>query len=154
MTLEDFKKIIVKGHELIGLDIGTKTIGVALSDISFMIASPVKTIFRTSFANDMALLDKLLADCSPCGIVSGLPLQPDGQEGEQAKYTKMTGDRIAEHLKLPIFYKDERFSSKVMERMMIKEADLSRKKRKEALDRSAAAYILQGLLDELSFNNR
>lgn len=149
MNIEDFKNLLQPNQELIGLDIGTKTIGLAISDASLMIASPLKTIFRSSFANDMANLRTQLKDRTPCGIVSGLPLQPNGEEGEQAKFTRMLGDRIAEQLGLPIFYKDERFSSRVMERVMIEEADLSRKKRKQVLDSSAAAYILQGFLDSL-----
>jgi len=150
MDLQEFITHIKTGCELIGLDIGTATIGVAVSDTSHFIATPQKTIFRTSFKKDMEELSRLLTDRTPCGIVSGLPLQPNGEEGQQAQYTRKTAEKIAEQLNLPLYFQDERFSSKIMESVMIKEADLSRKKRKKVLDSSAAAYILQSFLDILA----
>ena len=149
LTVSEFKKLLPPMRPVIGLDIGSKTIGVAASDATLMIATPVKTITRTSFVRDMEELGKYIAERNACALVSGLPLETSGKEGERAKITRMIGDRISEHTGLPIFYWDERFSSKVMERFMISEADLSRKKRKEAIDRSAAAYILQGFLDAI-----
>ncbi len=149
LTLADFKKLLVPMRSVLGLDIGSKTIGVAASDATLMIATPVKTILRTSFVRDMEELGRYISERKACALVSGLPLETSGKEGERATVTRMIGDRISEHTNLPIFYWDERFSSKVMERFMIEQADLSRKKRKEAIDRSAAAYILQGFLDAL-----
>ncbi len=149
MDLQEYKTHIKTGCELIGLDIGSATIGVAVSDTSHFIATPLKTIFRTTFKKDMEELTRLLADRTPCGIVSGLPLQLNGFEGSQTEYTRKTAEKIAAELNLPLYFQDERFSSKIMESIMVKEADLSRKKRKKALDSSAAAYILQSFLDIL-----
>ena len=149
MDIGEFQKLLVKGKTVLGLDIGSKTIGVAVSDAGLMIASPLKTIFRTSFNNDMAELKGFIASRDVCALVAGLPLEMSGKEGERATITKGIGDRIAEAVGLPIFYWDERFSSVAVERIMIEQADLSRKKRKNAIDRSAAAYILQGFLDAL-----
>ena len=150
MDLQEFITHIKVGNELIGLDIGTATIGVAVSDTSHFIATSQKTIFRTSFNKDMEELSRMLRDRNPCGIISGLPLQPNGEEGQQAEYTRKTAQKIAERFNLPVYFQDERFSSKIMESVMIKEADLSRKKRKKVLDSSAAAYILQSFLDILA----
>lgn len=149
LTLNEFKQLLPAKRPIIGLDIGSKTIGVATSDATLMIASPLKTIMRTSFVRDMEELLKYIKERDACALVSGLPLEMSGKEGDRAKITRSIGDKISKYTGLPIFYWDERFSSRVMERFMIMEADLSRKKRKEAIDRSSAAYILQGFLDAL-----
>lgn len=154
MDLKKFRTYIKPGHELIGLDIGVATIGVAISDTSHLIATPLRTIFRTSFKKDLIELIEILTDRTPCGIISGLPLQTDGSEGKQAEYTRKTAEQIAASLSLPVYFQDERFSSKIIETILVKEADLSRKKRKKIIDSSAAAYILQSFLDCLQNMNR
>lgn len=150
ISLSDFKELAPKGKTLVGLDLGDKTIGVAVSDTLWMTATPLKTIRRTSFVKDMAELDSLLKGRSLGGIVSGLPKQMDGQEGERAKHTRNLANRIAEHMNLPVFLQDERLSSSAVERTLIKDFDMSRKKRKDHIDCGAAAFILQGVLDALS----
>lgn len=153
LSLTEFKSLLVPNRPVLALDIGSKTIGVASSDALLMIATPLKTIFRTSFLRDMQELASFIKERDACGLISGLPLEMTGKEGERAKITRQIGDRIAESQNLPIFYWDERFSSIAVERIMIEQADLSRKKRKQAIDRSAAAYILQGFLDALKSLN-
>ena len=134
---------------LIGLDLGSKTIGMALSDSALIIASPYKTISRTKFTKDakdlLALADKEGAE----GFVLGLPLNMDGTEGPRCQSTRQFAANLAEMTDLPITYWDERMSTMAVTRTLI-EADRSRARRKELVDKMAASYILQGALDWLS----
>lgn len=146
-AFNEFLSAVRRPTALVGLDIGTKTIGVAVSDALWLTATPLKTIFRKSFRYDLDEMEKLLKGREIGGFVSGLPLQTDGSEGKQAEYTRKQAEKIAGWFQKPLCFQDERFSSAAVERVMIDAYDMSRKKRREKLDAGAAAYILQGFLD-------
>jgi putative Holliday junction resolvase len=133
---------------LLGLDLGTKTIGVALSDLGRRIASPLVLIERTKFTADADRLLALAAEHRAAGLVIGLPLNMDGSEGPRAQSTRAFARNLSRLTPIPIAYWDERLSTAAVERMLI-EADRSRKKRAEIIDKLAAAYILQSALDSL-----
>ena len=133
---------------LMGLDLGTKTIGVAVSDVSRTIATPRTTLRRTKLSRDMETLRALIADEGIGGIVVGLPVNMDGSEGPRAQSARDVAARLAEGLALPVALWDERWSTVAAERAML-DADLSRRKRALKVDQVAAAYILQGALDRL-----
>lgn len=143
----DFRDALPSGGRLIGLDVGTKTIGTALCDAGWTIASPADLIRRTKFAADKVALDKMIARQSVKGIVIGLPLNLDGSDSPRTQSTRAFA-RNLDPLGLPIFFWDERWSTQAVERQMI-EADVSRAKRAERVDSAAAAYILQGAIDAL-----
>ncbi|HCP80660.1 MAG TPA: Holliday junction resolvase RuvX [Octadecabacter sp.] len=134
---------------LAGLDLGTKTIGVAVSDAMLTIASPLETIKRTKFQADAARLFEITAHRNIAGIVLGLPRNMDGSEGPRVQSTRAFARNLTRLTELPITYWDERLSSVAADRAML-EADLSRKRRAERIDNVAASIILQGLLDRLS----
>lgn len=145
----DLKSLIGKGQRLLGLDVGTKTIGMALSDTRLMLATPLGTIRRTRFRDDAKRLLAEIARHQVGGIVVGLPLSLDGSEGPRTQGVRQFAKNLLAEIDLPLAFWDERFSTAAVEREMI-EADLSRKRRAEIVDRVAAAYILQGLLDRLA----
>lgn len=151
MNLSDFMASVKKGTTLVGLDLGDKTIGIAVSDTLWMTATPLKTVFRTKFERDTAEMETLLKGRTLGGLVSGLPRQMNGEEGDRAKITYEMAYRIAEHFNLPVYFQDERLSSSAVERVLIKDLDMSRKKRRNAIDCGAAAFILQGVLDSIRF---
>ena len=131
-----------------GLDLGTRTIGVALSDGMLSIASSLLTIKRTKFTKDAAALNELIAKHDIFAIVLGLPFNMDGSEGPRAQATRAFARNLSQHCHLPVVFWDERLSTVAAERAMI-EADMSRKKRAQKIDAAAAAFILQGALDRL-----
>lgn len=143
----DFRDALPSGGRLIGLDVGTRTIGTALCDAGWTIASPADLIRRTKFAADKAALERMIAAQSVRGIVIGLPLNLDGSDSPRTQSTRAFA-RNLEPLGLPILFWDERWSTQAVERQMI-EADVSRAKRAERVDSAAAAYILQGAIDGL-----
>jgi putative Holliday junction resolvase len=134
---------------LIGLDLGTKTIGVAASDPDRRLAAPVETILRTRFRDDAEQLFKLAGERRAVGFVLGLPINMDGSEGPRAQATRAFARNLAKLTELPIALWDERLSTAAVERALI-DADVSRSKRKAVIDQHAAAYILQGALDRLA----
>jgi len=134
---------------LLGLDLGSKTIGVASSDPDRKLATGVETIARTKFSADAARVLVLAAERNACGFVLGLPVNMDGSEGPRAQSTRAFARNFAKLTDLPIALWDERLSTAAVERGLI-EADMSRSKRKEVIDQHAAAYILQGALDRLA----
>ncbi len=138
------------GTRLLGLDLGSKTIGLALSDPAFMVASPIDTIRRTKFGKDAAELDRLIADRGVGGLVLGLPINMDGSEGPRSQSTRQFATNLIQRgMEQPIVFWDERLSTAAVERVLIDEADMSRRKRADVVDKMAAAYILQGALDRL-----
>ncbi|WP_066811095.1 Holliday junction resolvase RuvX [Sphingomonas asaccharolytica] len=150
MITEDrvaFRAALPNGGRLLGLDVGTKTIGTALCDAGWSFASPAELIRRTKFTADKALLAALVATQSAKGIVVGLPLNLDGTDSPRTQSTRAFARNIAD-LGLPILLWDERWSTQAVERQMIAE-DLSRAKRAERVDKLAASYILQGAIDGL-----
>ena len=132
-----------------GLDVGTKTIGVAVSDELGLTAQGVTTIRRKSRKVDLASLKKLAADYSVEKVVIGLPLNMDGSEGPRAQTCRAFGEHVARELGLPIEWQDERLTTVAAERALL-EADLSRERRREVVDQVAASLILQGWLDAQS----
>src|SRR5579864_7219917 len=138
-----------KRGSLIGLDLGTKTIGVASSDPDRRLATGVETIARTNFTADARRLLALAAERSAAGFVLGLPVNMDGTEGPRAQSTRAFARNFAKLTALPIALWDERLSTAAVERELIA-ADVSRKKRAAVIDQHAAAYILQGALDRLT----
>jgi putative holliday junction resolvase len=145
----DLKSLIKRGERLIGLDVGTKTIGMALSDTTLMVATPLDTIRRTRFRDDARRLVAEIARHGVGGIVVGLPIKFDGGEGPRSQGVRQFARNLLEHTDLPLAFWDERLSTAAVEREMIA-ADLTRKRRAEIIDKVAAAYILQGLLNRLA----
>lgn len=134
---------------LVGLDLGEKTIGVAVSDTTRSIASPLETIRRTKFMLDANRLFELMQSRGAGGIVIGLPINMDGTEGARCQSSRAFARNILRLNDLPIAFWDERMSSMAINRMLIDEADVSRARRAEVVDKAAAAWILQGALDRL-----
>ena len=133
---------------LMGLDLGTVTIGLALSDIGRQIATPLRTIDRTKFTADARILIGEAGAHQVAGLVLGLPLNMDGSEGPRVQATRAFARSLAGLTDLPIFFWDERLSTAAVTRTLLA-ADASRKRRAEVVDKMAAAYILQGVLDRL-----
>lgn len=148
-TAEEFDAKLPPMRALIGLDLGTKTIGVAVSDGLRSVASPIETIKRKKFGIDAARLGEIIDNRDICGIVLGLPRNMDGSEGPRAQSTRAFARNLSKIIDLPITYWDERLSTVAAERALL-ESDTSRKRRAELIDNVAASYILQGLLDRLS----
>ncbi|MGO8953660.1 MAG: Holliday junction resolvase RuvX [Rhodomicrobium sp.] len=140
-------------ERLLGLDVGTKTIGLALSDVMRQIATPLETIRRTKFTADAARLLALAKEHGAGGLVIGLPINLDGTEGPRAQSTRAFARNLAQLTDLPMAFWDERLSTAAAERALL-EADTSRKRRAELIDKMAAAYILQGALDRHNFSRR
>lgn len=143
-----FRDALPSGGRLLGLDVGTKTIGTALCDAGWSFASPAELIRRTKFTADKAALAKLAAAQAVKGLVIGLPLNLDGSDSPRTQSTRAFA-RNVEDMGLPILLWDERWSTQAVERQMIAE-DLSRAKRAERVDKLAASYILQGAIDALT----
>jgi putative Holliday junction resolvase len=143
----DFAAALPQGGRLAGLDVGTKTIGVALCDAGWSFASPDKTIARTRFASDLAALTALVAAQAVKGLVVGLPLNMDGSDSPRTQSVRAFARNLAP-LGLPLLLWDERWSTAAVERALIA-ADLSRAKRKDRIDSAAAAFILQGAIDAM-----
>lgn len=134
--------------KLLGLDLGTKTIGVAISDGMRYSATPLETIKRVKFTQDAERLLQLIAQNQVVGLIIGLPLNMDGSEGPRVQSTRAFARSLAQKTPLPIAFWDERLSTSAVTRMMI-EADLRRDRRAEVVDKLAASYILQGALERL-----
>lgn len=147
-ALRSFAEASRGGARLIGIDLGTKTIGLALSDLGRQIASPLETIKRVKFTPDVARLKFLCAQHAVGGLVIGLPLNMDGSEGVRVQSTRSFVRNLKPLLDLPVLFYDERLSTAVVTRALIA-ADTSRAKRSELVDKLAAAYILQGCLDRM-----
>jgi len=133
---------------IMGLDLGTKTIGVAISDGMRYSATPLETIKRTKFTADAIRLDELIAQNAIVAVILGLPLNMDGSEGPRVQSTRAFARSLAQRITLPIAFWDERLSTSAVTRMMI-QADMRRDRRAEVVDKLAASYILQGALDRL-----
>jgi len=149
MTVLDEVTALAPGGALLGLDQGTKTIGVAVSDGLRMTATALTTIRRRKFAQDAATLAALARDRAIAGVVVGLPRNMDGSEGPRAQSARAFARNIATALNLPVALWDERLSTAAAERTLL-EADASRQRRAEVIDSLAAQHILQGALDRLA----
>lgn len=133
-----------------GLDIGTKTIGLAISDVSLTIASPIRTLKRARrFHENAAALDTVIEERNVGGLVLGLPVNMDGTEGPRCQSVRQFAENLLQHRDMPLAFWDERWSTVAVTRTLL-EADVSRRRRGELVDKMAAAYILQGFLDHLA----
>lgn len=149
LSLDELSARLTRPCVLFGLDPGTKTIGVAVSDVTWRIAAPLAVIRRKKFSIDAEALLKLATERQAAAFILGLPLNMDGSEGPRAQAARAFQRNLAKLTDLPMAFWDERLSTVSAERALI-EADLSRKKRAEVIDAHAAAVILQGALDRLN----
>jgi RNAse H-fold protein YqgF len=157
MPVVDIRQIsqsLQPGTRLLGFDLGTRTIGLALSDPTLTVASPRETLKRTKLRADLAWLAERVAALEVGGFVLGLPVSMDGREGPRCQATRQFSRDLLARIDLPLAFWDERLSTAAVERMLIDEADLSRRRRREVIDRTAAAYILQGALDAMAAARR
>lgn len=152
VELKDLPQALPRGSRVLGLDLGSKTIGLAISNSGLSVASPLETIKRGKFTVDAAALAALCRERSVGGLVLGLPVNMDGSEGPRCQSTRQFAANLIAiaGFDLPIAFWDERLSTAAVERAMIDEADLSRSRRAAAVDKLAAGFILQGALDFLS----
>lgn len=157
VSIEELTATLRSGARLMGLDVGTKTIGLALSDVTRTVASPLETIRRQKFTIDAMRLFQLAREHDVCGFVIGLPLNMDGSEGPRAQSARSFARNLTRLPEQPeglvMTFWDERLSTAAAERTLI-EADLSRKRRSEIIDKMAATVILQGALDRLNYRPR
>jgi len=144
-----FSNSLSKNSALMGLDLGSKTIGVAISDGLRAVATPLKTIKRTKFSDEVKILFNLIAEREISGIILGLPKNMDGSEGPRCQSTRAFARNIIRFKDFPIAFWDERLSTVAAEKALL-EADINRKRRSEVIDHVAASYILQGALDRIS----
>tara|TARA_R110002124_G_scaffold45372_12_gene137448 strand:+ start:170 stop:646 length:477 start_codon:yes stop_codon:yes gene_type:complete len=147
-TIEGFAAALPPHGALMGLDLGIKTVGVAVSDTFRSVSTPLQTIRRTKFTADAVAIEALLTARTVVGIILGLPLNMDGSEGPRGQATRAFARNMARRIDTPIGYWDERLSTVAAERILL-EADTSRKRRAEVIDHVAAGFILQGALDRL-----
>jgi len=159
LEIKDMQNTLKRGQKLMGLDLGTKTIGLALSDIMLTVASPLETIQRTKFTKDAIRLEALIKEHEVGALVLGLPLNMDGSEGPRCQATRDFARSFQErqsaqgHDDIPVALWDERLSTSAVERMLVNDVDMTRKRRGEVIDKLAATYILQGALDALAYQN-
>ncbi|MDE3015492.1 MAG: Holliday junction resolvase RuvX [Pseudomonadota bacterium] len=144
----EFTAALPSAARLLGLDVGEKTIGLALTDATRRIATPLSTIERGKFTKDMEHLKKIIAAHAVAGLVIGYPINMDGSLGPRAQSTRTFVSNLQKYIELPMLLWDERLSTMAVERAML-EADLSRARRDALVDKLAAGYMLQGFLDSV-----
>ena len=149
VALTELPALLPRNVPVVGLDLGEKTIGVAVSDVSRFIASPLELIRKSKFTDDLATLFRLMDGRGAGAIVIGLPLNMDGTEGARAQSCRAFARNVLRLRDLPIAFWDERMSTMAVNRMLIDEADVTRARRAKLVDKTAAAWILQGALDRL-----
>ncbi len=152
LDLADFTAALPARGRLLGLDLGEKTLGLAISDRDRSLASPLKTLRRSKFRKDAEALAAIIAEREVAGLVFGLPVNMDGSEGPRCQSTRQFARNLEVEagIALPVTLWDERLSTAAVERLLIGEADMTRARRAEVVDKMAAAYILQGALDALA----
>lgn len=148
VSLSELRSALAPNTRLLGLDLGEKTIGLALSDTLLTIATPLETLKRGKFTADADILDALISEHGVGGLVIGLPLNLEGKSGPAAQSARAFGRNFAKRSEIPIALVDERFSTAAVTRTLL-EADASRRRRAEVVDKMAAAYILQTALDQI-----
>lgn len=151
--IEDFVALLPASGALIGLDLGEKTVGLAVSDLRRSVATPLHTLRRVKFTLDAAAIMELARNRAAVGVILGLPRNMDGSEGPRAQSTRAFARNLLALLPMPLCFWDERLSTVAAERALL-EADTSRKRRREVIDAVAAGYILQGALDRLAYMAR
>lgn len=149
LDLTDLPAALPPYTPLVGLDPGEKTIGVAVSDATRTVASPLETISRLKFTDDAARLFKLMESRGAVGIVIGLPVNMDGTEGKRCQSNRALARNLLRLKDIPIAFWDERLSTAAVNRVLIDEHDITRKRRAEVVDKMAAAWILQGALERM-----
>ena len=147
-VIEEFAQALPKTGALIGLDLGTKTIGVAISDGLRSVATPVETIKRSKFSLDLQQLEAHIYTRDIKGLILGLPRNMDGSEGPRCQSTRAFAQNLTRHITIPISFWDERLSTVAAEKALL-EANTSRRRRANVIDHVAASYILQGVLNRL-----
>ena len=148
-SLSELKARLAFGARLMGLDVGSKTVGLALSDVMRMVATPLETLRRTKFTKDAVALRRIFEEHEVAGLIIGLPVSMDGTEGPRCQSVRQFAANLLEHVDLPLAFWDERLSTAAVQRLLTDEADLSRRRRAQLVDKLAAAYILQGALDAM-----
>jgi len=151
LSLQELAEQTPPGTPWLGLDLGERTIGVAASDATRMIASPLEVIRKTKFTDDANRLFRLMDQRGATGLVIGLPLNMDGTEGPRAQSCRAFARNLERIRSVVVAFQDERLSTAAVERFLVEDLDLSRKRRAEVVDRNAAAFILQGALDRLGW---
>lgn len=151
-SLQELNNLRRSNRRLIGVDFGDKKIGLSLSDLTWTIASPIQSVDNCGKEKTIRSLLQVLDDHKACGFVFGYPLNMNGSEGPQALKVRDFVDNLIQHQGLPVLLWDERLSTQAVTRIMLA-ADLSRKRQKTVVDKMAASYILQGVLDALSMLN-
>ena len=149
---QELLRFLTPAARVLGLDLGTKTIGVALSDVGLQIASPYSLISRKKFTRDIAELSAIITTQNVGGIIIGFPRELDGTIGKACHRVYAFVDEMQNYIDLPILLWDERLSTNAVERILIEDVDMTRKRRAEVVDKTAAAYILQGALDNLNLH--
>lgn len=149
LSLEDFAAALPRHASVFGLDLGEKTIGVAASDLTRLIASPLHLIKKRKFTDEANELFALMETREAKGLIIGLPVNMDGTEGTRCQSNRAFARNLLRLKDLPIAFWDERLSTTAVERVLIGEADLTRARRAEVVDKTAAAWILQGALDRM-----
>lgn len=149
IEIDQLKSQLKKGERLLGLDLGSKTIGIALSDVMLTVATPMETIRRKKFTADADRLLTIIKEQNVGALILGLPKNMDGSEGPRCQSTRQFGKNILNKTDINIAYWDERLSTVAVTRTLL-EADTSRKRRDELVDKMAASYILQGVLDNIA----
>jgi putative holliday junction resolvase len=148
IAIEDLALRLPPRGRLIGVDLGSKTIGLAISDVERRLASPLRTMSRGAFAKDAEILTAIFSEFDVAGIVLGLPLDLNGRDSPRAQSTRAFARNLSTRTSLPIVFWDERLSTAAVTRSLIAN-DVSRARRAQVVDKMAAAYILQGALDRL-----
>jgi len=149
VAIQDIKSQLEPDKCLLGLDLGSKTIGVAVSDPALIVASPLQTIRRIKFTKDAEALFAIIEERHVGGLILGLPIEMDGTEGPRCQSTRQFGANLLEKSDILIAFWDERMSTAAIERFLVDEADMTRKRRSQVVDKMAAAYILQAALDSI-----
>lgn len=145
---------LTRDQRVMGLDLGSKIIGVALSDVSLTIASPLDGIHHTKFGEDAKKLKNLIDEHDVGAIVIGLPVSMDGSEGPRCQSVRTFAINLLAKFEIAIAFWDERLSTSAVERMLVNDVDMTRKRRKEVIDKLAATYILQGALDAIKTSDK
>ena len=150
LSVQELAALLPRYARLAGLDVGSKTIGIALSDLTRTVATPSELVRRTKFRRDAEQVRRLVDENEVAGLVIGLPISMDGTEGPRCQSIRDFTTNLLEIIDLPAAFWDERLSTAAVQRVLIQEADMTRKRRADVVDKAAAAYILQGALDAIA----
>jgi putative Holliday junction resolvase len=153
LQIKEFLQNIKAGNRLLGVDLGGRKIGIALSDILQTIATPMQVLIRNNYKKDIGSIINIIKEHSVSGVVIGLPIMPDGREGDACIIVRNFAKSITEQHDLPVYFQDERMSTSAAKRML-NETNLTRKKKDQIDDKIAACIILQTTLDQLNMQKR